>query len=95
MQTQPTNPALLDMRSGILPTDTIYIVAVNYGLQICRSKRSGEAQGKNITRGIAQAFGYDLLPNGLACSEWQIIEDLVETLPQIRQPSGLLNIELK
>ena len=93
MQTQPTNPIIKELRSKITDKDMFYLVRVNHGIQVC-VKRSG-IPGKNITVGISRAFGYDLMPNGLRCSEWQIIEDLVETLPQICQPSGLLNIELR
>jgi hypothetical protein len=71
----------------------IYLVKVNYGLQIA-IKRPDTERGLNITAEISKVFGYDLMANGLHCSEWQIIEDLVEALPQVRRPDGWLNIRL-
>lgn len=93
-QTQTGSKHILnELRHRVTGQDTIYIVRVNHAIQVS-IKRPGQA-AKNITVGLAKAFGYSLMPNGLWCSEWQIIEDLALNLPQISQPSGLLNIELR
>lgn len=93
-QTQTTNQHILNqLRHRVTGQDMIFIVRVNHAIQVCIQRP--DQPGKNITVDIAQAFGYSLMPNGLWCSEWQIIEDLATALPQISQPSGLLNIELR
>lgn len=92
MQTQPTNPLIKQLRSSISHQDIIYLVRVNYALQVA-IKRPDTERGKNITAEISRVFGYDLMPNGLLCSELQIIEDLVEACPQIIS-GRTLNIRL-
>lgn len=85
--------AIRQLQSAVAPSTMIYIVRVNGGIQISM-KHAGERLGKNITAGMAKAFGYSLSNWGLACSEMQIIEDLALFVPNICQQSGELNIRL-
>jgi len=93
MQTANTNPALQEMREKITTDTKIYIVSMGNNALRVSSKIPGQP-GKEITLGLSRAFGFALMPNGLCCSEYMIIESLVEQLPQIRQENGELNIVL-